>query len=136
MELDILLSFESEHLFFIYFFKSDLLNIVQSIIQYGTECNGYVFTYRASGVYLEIHFYRKKKDIHQEQCGGSVVERSSLVFGVFGSILAHAMWALWWTNTVCVGFLGVLPFPLTFFIPPIIPSSSIRPEPKLSKGLK
>jgi len=47
--------------------------------------------------------------------------RSPLVLGVVESIPAHAMWALCWTNTVCVGFLGVLPFPPTFFIPPIYP---------------
>ena len=50
-----------------------------------------------------------------------LVERSPLVRRVVGSNPALAMWALWWTNTVCVGFLGVLPFPPTFFIPPIHP---------------
>ena len=67
---------------------------------------------------------------------GGLVERSPLVLGVVSSIPAHVMWALWWTNTVCVGFLGVLPFPPTFFIPPIHPIISIWPEPKLPKSLK
>jgi len=56
---------------------------------------------------------------HQGPTVAQLVERSPR--GVVGSIPAHAMWALWWTNTVCVGFLGVLPFPPTFFIPPIHP---------------
>jgi len=32
------------------------------------------------------------------------------------------VWALWWTNTMCLGFLGVLPLRPIFFIPPIHPS--------------
>jgi len=48
-----------------------------------------------------------------------LVQGSPLVLGFVGSISAHAMWTLWWTNTVRVGFLGVLPFPPTFFIQPI-----------------
>jgi len=32
------------------------------------------------------------------------------------------MWTLWMTNTVCVGFLGALPFLPIYFIAPIIPS--------------
>jgi len=39
-----------------------------------------------------------------------------LVLEVVGSISAHAMIALWWTKTVCVGFFGVLLFHPTFFI--------------------
>jgi len=48
-----------------------------------------------------------------------MAERSPLLLGVVDSIPARAMWALWWTNTVYVGFLGVLPFPRSFLIPPI-----------------
>ena len=44
------------------------------------------------------------------------LERSPLALGVVGSNTARPMWALWWTNTVCVGFLGALPFlPLSSF---------------------
>jgi len=46
------------------------------------------------------------------------------------------MWAFWLTDILCEGFLGVLLFPPTSFIPPIITSSSIRPEPKLPKDIK
>ena len=65
-----------------------------------------------------------------------MVERSPLALGIVGSIPAHAMWDLWWTNILCVGFIGDLPFPPIFFIPQIIPSSPIRPQPKLPKGLR
>ena len=63
-------------------------------------------------------------DDNTDETGAAVdqlVERSPLVREILGSIPAHAMWALCWTNTVCVGFLGVLQFSPTFFIPPIHP---------------
>jgi len=68
---------------------------------------------------------KRKIDFYSFLIGAAVtqlVEFSPLVLGVVGSIPAHAMLALWWINTVCMGYLGVFPFPPTFFIPPTHPS--------------
>jgi len=71
--------------------------------------------------YKQAHVFTDNLYYNTQCTVVELLDRSALALGIICSNPARAMCAFYLTNTVCVGFLAVIPFPPTLFTPPQSP---------------